>query len=76
MSSFDFSLESICLPYYEWAVKLATSVDKPKTMAYQTSFSEGTSASCVCVGGGGDKRSQSTTINMWVSDKLVTMESY
>lgn len=45
MPSFDFSLESICLPYYDRAVKLATSVDKPKIMLYQTLFSEGTSAS-------------------------------
>lgn len=45
MPSFNFSLESICLPSYDWDIKLATSGEKPKTMLYQTSFSEGTSAS-------------------------------
>lgn len=45
MPSLNSSLECICLPSYDWDVKLATSGDKPKTMLYQTSFSQGTSAS-------------------------------
>lgn len=35
MSLFDFSLESICLPSYDWAIKLATSGDKQNIMLYQ-----------------------------------------
>lgn len=76
MSSFDFSLENICLPYYDWAVKLATSVDKPKTMLYQTSFSEGTSASWRKKIRKDNLRSKSTTVNRCVGVILVTLANY